>query len=122
RGWTRPPYRPKTVVANRFMIERAAGRVAAAVREQSARFPASPVRQAEGARVRTIGSRHSPPEEGMMKKLLVVCMAVGILVAPGLPAAVFAAPAQLTIMAPAGPGGGWDQTARSMQSALQEAG
>ena len=25
-------------------------------------------------------------------------------------------------MAPAAPGGGWDQTARSMQSALQEAG
>src|SRR6185436_2797473 len=29
---------------------------------------------------------------------------------------------QLTIMAPAAPGGGWDQTARSMQQALTEAG
>ena len=34
--------------------------------------------------------------------------------------AAFAAPAELTIMAPAAPGGGWDQTARSMQSVLQE--
>lgn len=34
--------------------------------------------------------------------------------------AALAAPAELTIMAPAAPGGGWDQTARSMQSVLQE--
>jgi putative tricarboxylic transport membrane protein len=39
----------------------------------------------------------------------------------------FAAPAQaeiegLEIIAPANPGGGWDQTARAMQAALQEAG
>ncbi len=39
-----------------------------------------------------------------------------------LGAAALAAPSELTIMAPAAPGGGWDQTARSMQSALQEAG
>ena len=29
---------------------------------------------------------------------------------------------ELSIMAPAAPGGGWDQTARSMQQALNEAG
>jgi putative tricarboxylic transport membrane protein len=39
-----------------------------------------------------------------------------------LSSAAFAAPAELSIMAPAAPGGGWDQTARSMQSVLQEAG
>ena len=39
-----------------------------------------------------------------------------------LSSAAVAAPAELTIMAPAAPGGGWDQTARSMQSVLQEAG
>jgi putative tricarboxylic transport membrane protein len=33
-----------------------------------------------------------------------------------------AAPSELTVMAPAAPGGGWDQTARSMQSVLQEGG
>lgn len=37
-------------------------------------------------------------------------------------ASAFAAPSELTLMAPAAPGGGWDQTARSMQSALGEAG
>jgi putative tricarboxylic transport membrane protein len=35
--------------------------------------------------------------------------------------AAFAAPPELSIMAPAAPGGGWDQTARSMQAALTEA-
>ena len=30
------------------------------------------------------------------------------------------APEVLTILAPASPGGGWDQTARAMQAALQE--
>ena len=39
-----------------------------------------------------------------------------------LSSAAVAAPAELTIMPPAAPGGGWDQTARSMQSVLQEAG
>jgi len=43
-------------------------------------------------------------------------MAAGLLLA----APVWAA--DYTIMAPAAPGGGWDQTARSMQTALQEAG
>lgn len=43
----------------------------------------------------------------------------------GLVAGALALPAQAadyTIMAPAAPGGGWDQTARSMQSALQDEG
>jgi putative tricarboxylic transport membrane protein len=48
--------------------------------------------------------------------------AIGAAVASALGTAALAAPSELTIMAPAGPGGGWDQTARSMQSALQEAG
>ncbi len=42
-----------------------------------------------------------------------------------LVAAAMAAPAlaqELTIIAPAGPGGGWDQTARSLQTALQTEG
>jgi len=38
-----------------------------------------------------------------------------------LGAAALAAPSELSIMAPAAPGGGWDQTARAMQAALQEA-
>ena len=47
---------------------------------------------------------------------------IGAAVATALGTAALAAPSELTIMAPAAPGGGWDQTARSMQSALQEAG
>jgi putative tricarboxylic transport membrane protein len=39
-----------------------------------------------------------------------------------LSGAAFAAPEELSIMAPAAPGGGWDQTARLMQQALQETG
>jgi putative tricarboxylic transport membrane protein len=48
--------------------------------------------------------------------------AIGAAVAAALGASAIAAPSELTIMAPAAPGGGWDQTARAMQSALQEAG
>jgi putative tricarboxylic transport membrane protein len=46
------------------------------------------------------------------------------LAAGGLAGAVVAqtAPTELKIMAPAAPGGGWDQTARSMQQALTAAG
>jgi len=47
---------------------------------------------------------------------------IGAAVVTALGTAALAAPSELTIMAPAAPGGGWDQTARSMQSALQEAG
>jgi putative tricarboxylic transport membrane protein len=41
----------------------------------------------------------------------------GALAGPAL-----AAPAEFSIMAPAAPGGGWDQTARSIQAVLQETG
>ena len=41
----------------------------------------------------------------------------------GFAAAAFAQPVEsLKIMAPAAPGGGWDQTARAMQAALQQSG
>jgi len=56
-----------------------------------------------------------------MYKLIHASLAAGALMLAGLSAA-HAAPAELSIMAPAGPGGGWDQTARSMQAVLQEAG
>jgi putative tricarboxylic transport membrane protein len=42
--------------------------------------------------------------------------------AAALPATPAFAQLELKIMAPAGPGGGWDQTARSMQQAMVEAG
>ena len=52
----------------------------------------------------------------------IVCTGIGAVVGAFLAgAAAVGAPAELTIMAPANPGGGWDQTARSMQSVLQEA-
>ncbi len=47
---------------------------------------------------------------------------LGAFLAASLSVSAYAAPAELSIMAPAGPGGGWDQTARAMQAALQEAG
>jgi putative tricarboxylic transport membrane protein len=47
---------------------------------------------------------------------------LGALLAVAMSAGAHAAPTELSIMAPAAPGGGWDQTARSMQAALQEAG
>ena len=45
---------------------------------------------------------------------------LGILASIALTLPAFAA--DYTIMAPAAPGGGWDQTARAMQEALQEDG
>lgn len=42
--------------------------------------------------------------------------------ASGLAISAHAQPSELTIMAPAGPGGGWDQTARSIQAVMQETG
>jgi putative tricarboxylic transport membrane protein len=50
-----------------------------------------------------------------MKRILLAAIAAASLAVPA-----FAQTDELTIMAPAGPGGGWDQTARSMQQALQE--
>jgi putative tricarboxylic transport membrane protein len=48
--------------------------------------------------------------------------AVGAVLAVALGVGAYAAPQELSVMAPAGPGGGWDQTARSMQAVLQDAG
>ena len=45
--------------------------------------------------------------------------AAALLAASAMPAA---AQLELRIMAPAGPGGGWDQTARAMQSAMVASG
>lgn len=52
-----------------------------------------------------------------MKQFLAATMLAGAIAMP-----VAAVAADYTIMAPAGPGGGWDQTARSMQEALTTAG
>lgn len=52
-----------------------------------------------------------------MKQFLAATMLAGAIALP-----VTAMAADYTIMAPAGPGGGWDQTARSMQEALTTAG
>jgi putative tricarboxylic transport membrane protein len=49
-----------------------------------------------------------------MKRLLATALAAAALAGPAF--------ADYTIMAPASPGGGWDQTARAMQTAMQEAG
>ena len=49
-----------------------------------------------------------------MKHLLLAALASAL--------AVPALAADYTIMAPAAPGGGWDQTARSMQTVLQDEG
>jgi putative tricarboxylic transport membrane protein len=52
-----------------------------------------------------------------MKQFLAATFLAGAIAMP-----VAAIAADYTIMAPAGPGGGWDQTARSMQEALTTAG
>ena len=49
-----------------------------------------------------------------MKKQFVAALAFAALLAAPAVAADY------KIMAPAGPGGGWDQTARTMQTALQD--
>lgn len=51
-----------------------------------------------------------------MKKLLAAALAFGL-----VSGTAFAQTASYEIMAPAGPGGGWDQTARAMQATLQDA-
>lgn len=50
-----------------------------------------------------------------LKKLLLASLFMGVLALP-------AAATDYTIIAPANPGGGWDQTARSLQTALQQEG
>jgi putative tricarboxylic transport membrane protein len=52
-----------------------------------------------------------------MKRLLIAAAAAMAFAAPA-----FAQMSELSIMAPAAPGGGWDQTARAMQQALQAEG
>ncbi|WP_181703557.1 tripartite tricarboxylate transporter substrate-binding protein [Chthonobacter albigriseus] len=52
-----------------------------------------------------------------MKKFIISLLAAGALALPSLANA-----ADYKIMAPAAPGGGWDQTARTMQTALQDEG
>lgn len=65
--------------------------------------------------VRPIGEQVDEPEQGgfSMRRLALSVVAAGFLAAPALAA-------DYKIMAPASPGGGWDQTARSMQAALQD--
>jgi putative tricarboxylic transport membrane protein len=54
-----------------------------------------------------------------MKRALIACLAAAAL---AYPCAASAQTAEYKIIAPAAPGGGWDQTARTMQSALQDEG
>jgi putative tricarboxylic transport membrane protein len=54
-----------------------------------------------------------------MRRLFYAALAAGAL---ALPTSALAQTESYTIMAPAAPGGGWDQTARAMQTALQEEG
>jgi putative tricarboxylic transport membrane protein len=54
-----------------------------------------------------------------MRRLFYAALAAGAL---ALPASALAQTESYSIMAPAAPGGGWDQTARAMQTALQEEG
>lgn len=53
-----------------------------------------------------------------MKKLGIAAFVAATLIAPMASAQI----SELRIMAPAGPGGGWDQTARTIQSTLQSEG
>lgn len=59
----------------------------------------------------------------MFRSLKTATGAIAALVmAAGLSTGALAQDLELKIMAPAGPGGGWDQTARAMQAALTESG
>jgi putative tricarboxylic transport membrane protein len=49
-------------------------------------------------------------------------LGLALIAGAALPTAAFAQAPSLKIMAPAAPGGGWDQTARSVGQALTEAG
>src|SRR4051795_8433691 len=62
----------------------------------------------------------APEENHMLTSILKRGALVAVAVA-GLSTSAFAQ-LELKIMAPAAPGGGWDQTARSMQQALVQAG
>ena len=54
-------------------------------------------------------------EEFILKQFILATILAGAMALP-------AVAADYTIMAPANPGGGWDQTARSMQTVLQQEG
>jgi putative tricarboxylic transport membrane protein len=60
----------------------------------------------------------TPDREDVMKILGIAALVSATLLAP----AAFAQMSEMKIMAPAGPGGGWDQTARTIQSTLQSEG
>jgi len=61
-----------------------------------------------------------------MKRRTLIASAVALMLAGGLSLNLSATPAlaldELRIIAPAAPGGGWDQTARAMQEAIQSGG
>jgi putative tricarboxylic transport membrane protein len=61
-----------------------------------------------------------------MKRRTLIASAVALMLASGLSLNLSATPAlaldELRIIAPAAPGGGWDQTARAMQEAIQSSG
>lgn len=61
------------------------------------------------------GPNRRMQREVKMKRFILATLLAGAMALP-------AAAADYKIMAPAAPGGGWDQTARSMQSALQDEG
>lgn len=68
-----------------------------------------------------VGAR-TPPRSRWHRapaRLALALMLARLALAPALPAIAAAQPA-VTIMAPAAPGGGWDQTARVMQQVLRE--
>lgn len=52
------------------------------------------------------------------RKTLRLGLLTGVMAAAGIPA--FAAPTNLQIFVPAAPGGGWDQTARSIEAAMRK--
>ena len=51
----------------------------------------------------------------MLKPLFAAALCAGLIAAP-----LSASATDYKLMAPAAPGGGWDQTARAMQTALQD--
>jgi putative tricarboxylic transport membrane protein len=64
----------------------------------------------------------SHQEETMMKFNRRTLLGLALIAGAALPTAAVAQAPSLKIMAPAAPGGGWDQTARSVGQALTEAG
>jgi tripartite-type tricarboxylate transporter receptor subunit TctC len=65
----------------------------------------------------TVAQKRRPWEDNMKHLALASALAAALL-APAAMAQI----SELKIMAPAGPGGGWDQTARTIQSTLQSEG